>query len=133
MYDFGDNWRHTISIEWSSDPEKKKEYPRYVEGERRAPPEDVGGSPRFQGFPRSHGATAASRTEADFYAHAVTWRRHTGDVLLRAKMGVDLGVCYPQGRRAIPPMPLTHFDIRNTKPADKPFKISDGGGLFLLV
>jgi hypothetical protein len=30
-------------------------------------------------------------------------------------------------------MPLTHFDIRNTKPADKPFKISDGGGLFLLV
>ena len=30
-------------------------------------------------------------------------------------------------------MPLTHFDIRNTKPADKPFKLSDGGGLFLLV
>ena len=30
-------------------------------------------------------------------------------------------------------MPLTHFDIRNTKPAAKPFKISDGGGLFLLV
>src|SRR5271156_5416382 len=30
-------------------------------------------------------------------------------------------------------MPLTHFDIRNTKPAHKPFKLSDGGGLFLLV
>ena len=30
-------------------------------------------------------------------------------------------------------MPLTHFDIRNTKPADKPFKLSDGGGLFLRV
>ena len=30
-------------------------------------------------------------------------------------------------------MPLTHFDIQNAKPADKPFKLSDGGGLFLLV
>lgn len=30
-------------------------------------------------------------------------------------------------------MPLTHFGIRNTKPPDKPFKISDGGGLYLLV
>lgn len=30
-------------------------------------------------------------------------------------------------------MPLTHFEMRNTKPADKPFKISDGGGLYLLV
>lgn len=30
-------------------------------------------------------------------------------------------------------MPLTHFDIRNTKPAAKPVKISDGGGLYLLV
>ena len=30
-------------------------------------------------------------------------------------------------------MSLTHFDIRNAKPAEKPYKLSDGGGLFLLV
>ena len=30
-------------------------------------------------------------------------------------------------------MPLTHSDIRNTKPAAKLVKISDGGGLYLLV
>ena len=32
-----------------------------------------------------------------------------------------------------PPMPLTHFDLQNAKPAAKPFKIADGGGLFLIV
>ena len=30
-------------------------------------------------------------------------------------------------------MSLSHFDLKNTKPADKPYKISDGGGLFILV
>jgi integrase len=30
-------------------------------------------------------------------------------------------------------MPLTHFDIQHAKPADKPLKVSDGGGLFLIV
>jgi hypothetical protein len=30
-------------------------------------------------------------------------------------------------------MPLTNTAIRNVKPKNKPFKLSDGGGLFLLV
>lgn len=30
-------------------------------------------------------------------------------------------------------MPLTHFDLQNAKPAEKPYKLSDGGGLFLLI
>ena len=30
-------------------------------------------------------------------------------------------------------MPLTHLDIRNAKPAEKPYKLSDGGGLHLLI
>lgn len=30
-------------------------------------------------------------------------------------------------------MSLTHFDIQNAKPADKPFKMSDAGGLYLIV
>jgi integrase len=30
-------------------------------------------------------------------------------------------------------MPLTHFDLKNAKPAGKPYKISDGGGLHAAV
>ena len=30
-------------------------------------------------------------------------------------------------------MPLAHFDIQNAKPAAKPYKLADGGGLFLLI
>jgi integrase len=30
-------------------------------------------------------------------------------------------------------MALTHFDLQNAKPAAKPFKLADGGGLFLIV
>jgi integrase len=30
-------------------------------------------------------------------------------------------------------MPLTHFDIQNAKPASKPYKLADAGGLFLLI
>jgi integrase len=30
-------------------------------------------------------------------------------------------------------MALTNFDIKNANPADKPYKMSDGGGLYLLV
>src|ERR1044071_1298867 len=47
-------------------------------------------------------------------------------------MGVMFGVseCLPE---LIPPMPLTDTTIRNTKPGDKPLKLFDGGGLFLLV
>lgn len=35
--------------------------------------------------------------------------------------------------RSIPPVPLTYFDIQNAKPERKPYKLADGGGLFLLV
>lgn len=30
-------------------------------------------------------------------------------------------------------MSLTHFDIENAKPESKPYKLADGGGLFLLI
>jgi integrase len=30
-------------------------------------------------------------------------------------------------------MALTHFELQNAKPAAKPFKLADGGGLFLIV
>ncbi|MCZ7448319.1 plasmid pRiA4b ORF-3 family protein [Rhizobium rhizogenes] len=46
-YDFGDYWQHTIKIE-AANP--ALEYPCFLDGEHRAPPEDVGGKSGFTEF-----------------------------------------------------------------------------------
>lgn len=52
LYDFGDSWQHTITVERISPP---PEHPRgcaFIEaGERAGPPEDAGGSHSYQEFP----------------------------------------------------------------------------------
>lgn len=50
VYDFGDNWQHHITIEDVRQGEPGAEYPRFVAGARRAPPEDVGGISGFEEF-----------------------------------------------------------------------------------
>lgn len=50
VYDFGDDWRHDIVIEAVRDGEPDVDYPAFVEGERRGPPEDVGGVTGFMEF-----------------------------------------------------------------------------------
>ncbi|MCX8477113.1 MAG: plasmid pRiA4b ORF-3 family protein [Sphingomonas sp.] len=49
-YDMGDNWEHSITVEAVEDGQPGVKYPRYVDGARRAPPEDVGGMPGFENF-----------------------------------------------------------------------------------
>ncbi|WP_342591915.1 plasmid pRiA4b ORF-3 family protein [Jiella sonneratiae] len=49
-YDFGDDWRHTILIESVDEADPAVEYPRFIEGQHRVPPEDVGGLPGFELF-----------------------------------------------------------------------------------
>lgn len=49
-YDFGDNWRHSIVIEGVFPADPLTNYPQFIDGERRAPPEDVGGQPGFEQF-----------------------------------------------------------------------------------
>lgn len=49
-YDMGDNWEHGIAIEAVETGQSGTKYPRYVDGERRAPPEDCGGTPGFEAF-----------------------------------------------------------------------------------
>lgn len=50
LYDFGDNWEHrlTVTARRAGDPDLR--YPRYIAGERNAPPEDCGGIPGFYGM-----------------------------------------------------------------------------------
>ena len=49
-YDFGDNWQHTVTIEAITAADPTLTYPRFIDGARRAPPEDVGGLPGFEEF-----------------------------------------------------------------------------------
>ena len=50
IYDFGDNWEHTIKIERVTDPIAGTLYPRLLEAFGRCPPEDVGGPPGYEEF-----------------------------------------------------------------------------------
>lgn len=49
-YDMGDNWHHSIAIEAVEPGQPDTKYPRYIDGERRCPPEDCGGTPGFENF-----------------------------------------------------------------------------------
>ncbi len=49
-YDFGDDWRHSVVIEEVLPADPTADYPGFVNGQRRAPPEDVGGPPGFAAF-----------------------------------------------------------------------------------
>lgn len=46
-YDFGDSWEHRLVFTDVRPGEPDTVYPRYVSGERAAPPEDSGGLPGF--------------------------------------------------------------------------------------
>lgn len=50
VYDFGDNWRHDVTIEEVFEGAADVDYPVFVNGARRAPPEDVGGTTGFMEF-----------------------------------------------------------------------------------
>ena len=50
VYDMGDSWEHTITIEEVLQGQAGKKYPRFVDGARRGPPEDSGGFPGYYEF-----------------------------------------------------------------------------------
>ncbi|MFU8803559.1 MAG: plasmid pRiA4b ORF-3 family protein, partial [Bradymonadaceae bacterium] len=48
VYDFGDDWRHSLRVEARTAPEDGVTYPRLVDGARACPPEDAGGVPGYE-------------------------------------------------------------------------------------
>jgi hypothetical protein len=50
VYDFGDDWRHTVTLEDRRQAHPDARYPRCTGGERSCPPEDVGGPPGYFEF-----------------------------------------------------------------------------------
>lgn len=50
VYDFGDNWRHSVVLEKILPASATMVRPVCIAGERHCPPEDVGGVPGYQEF-----------------------------------------------------------------------------------
>ena len=68
VYDFGDDWHHDVIIEEVRDGEAEVDYPAFVAGERRCPPEDLGGVPGFMRF-----LEAALNPFHDEHEEMLTW------------------------------------------------------------
>ena len=49
-YLFGDSWEHDLMLEAIMLPETTAQYPTCIGGERRTPPEDVGGAPGYEEY-----------------------------------------------------------------------------------
>ena len=49
-YDMGDNWEHAITVEAIRPGDPDTKYPHFIDGARRCPPEDVGGTPGYENF-----------------------------------------------------------------------------------
>ena len=50
VYDFGDNWQNHVVLDGVRQGDDNTDYPAFVGGSRRAPPEDVGGTGGFEAF-----------------------------------------------------------------------------------
>jgi hypothetical protein len=50
IYDFGDDWRHTVALETWLQPEEGIQYPQCMSGARKCPPEDCGGPGGYEQF-----------------------------------------------------------------------------------
>ncbi len=48
IYDYGDNWRHSLIFEAINTPEPGHKYPVCLEGARACPPEDCGGTSGYR-------------------------------------------------------------------------------------
>lgn len=68
VYDFGDNWRHDVVVEGVRDGDADTDYPAFVDGARRGPPEDVGGETGFMDF-----LEAALNPTHEEHAQMIEW------------------------------------------------------------
>jgi hypothetical protein len=63
LYDFGDDWVHTVDVEALEPQEVGAKYPRCVAGARACPPEDCGGAWGYFEFLEARGNPAHSEHE----------------------------------------------------------------------
>ena len=64
VYDYGDNWEHTVELVEVKEPKKGVKYPVCLDGQRACPPEDCGGPWSYPEFlETSQGKDATERQE----------------------------------------------------------------------
>ena len=68
VYDFGDDWEHAIVIEAIGPADPALKYPRFIDGARRGPPEDVGGIPGYYNF-----LDIAAKPRHRDHRHLIEW------------------------------------------------------------
>ena len=98
VYDFGDDWRHVVVVEGVRDGDAAVDYPVFVDGARRAPPEDVGGPPGFEAF-----LEAIADPAHDEHAQMLAWcgGAFDPDDIDRRRIELDLAALAEFRRRAI--------------------------------
>ena len=69
IYDFGDDWVHTIKIEKIGAAEPGVTYPRLLDAAGRCPPEDVGGPPGYEQY-----LEAIADPKHEQHSDLVAWR-----------------------------------------------------------
>jgi Plasmid pRiA4b ORF-3-like protein len=69
LYDFGDSWEHDLILEAILLPETTAQYPSCIGGERRTPPEDVGGIPGYEEY-----LAALADPEHEEHGNMLQWR-----------------------------------------------------------
>lgn len=68
LYDFGDDWKHSVTLLGIRAREKGRRYPLCVAGERACPPEDCGGPPGYMRL-----LEALRKPEAPELAEVADW------------------------------------------------------------
>jgi len=69
LYDFGDSWHHDLLLEAIIMADPTLQYPRCIAGERRTPPEDVGGTPGYEDY-----LEAIADPEHEEHENMLRWR-----------------------------------------------------------
>ena len=72
LYDFGDGWRHQVSVEQVEPMKEPEGYAYVTDGDRACPPEDCGGAGGYQEFLDELAAKPKSKTVKEF----LTWAGH---------------------------------------------------------
>ncbi|HEX9970434.1 MAG TPA: plasmid pRiA4b ORF-3 family protein [bacterium] len=68
IYDFGDNWEHTIKLEKIMPRDGEAEYPICLDGKRACPPDDCGGFPGYEDL-----LMTISDPDSEEYEETIDW------------------------------------------------------------
>ena len=99
QYDFGDDWRHHLTLEAILLPAAKASYPRCIEGARSGPPDDVGGPPGYSEYLK-----ALADPEHERHEELTAWRGpFDPEAFSLRKINASLTRTFHRQRKSSPP------------------------------